>query len=145
MVFSEITRFQGLLVLRSGRNFYSLIKFRWGVYTEEMKDRTGFSWSQIEQRKKEYLEPFYPTISLFEKEKSSIPEFHNVSFEAFVDYVSTFDEDESYFDWHWRSYTYFCSPCQFQYKYLLHLENLDAESQELFDLWKLPLGFHLPT
>ena len=116
-------------------------KFRHGIFLERMKNIPGHSWNQTMERKKNYLDFFYPAISIFENaEETAPPPFRNVTFKAFLKYISVFDEDESKFDWHWRSYNYFCSPCMFEISDIVHLEDLDNEAKFLFDKWKMPEG-----
>ena len=111
-----------------------------------MEHIPGYSWNQTLERKKHYLDVFYPTISVFEQTGVPPPRLKNVTFNAFLKYISIFPEDESKFDWHWRSYNYFCSPCMFAITDIIHMENLQEESNYFFnEKWKLPNGFHLPT
>ena len=98
-------------------------KFRHGLFWKEMEHMPGHSWNQTLERKRNYLDVFYPTISIFERPGVTPPPMRNVTFAAFLKYISTFPEDESKFDWHWRSYNYFCSPCMFEVTDIIHLED----------------------
>ena len=121
-------------------------KFRHGVFLEEMGNISGHRWKQTMERKEQYLDVFYPTISIFEEENIAPPLNRNVTFQAFLKYVATFPDDELHFDWHWRSYNYFCSPCMFSILDIIHMEDLKNESDYVFnEKWKLPHGFHLPV
>ena len=64
-----------------------------------------------------------------------------ISFPAFLDYIAAADEER--YNRHWKSSYWTCSPCQFEYNYILHLEEAEEESTFLFN--ELGLETHLPN
>ena len=65
----------------------------------------------------------------------------DVSFTSFLDYIATVDE--RFYNRHWRSSYWTCSPCQFEYEYVLHLEHAAEESVFFFN--KFNMNTHLPV
>ena len=63
-------------------------KFRTGEFHYELKNKSAFSWEQTKIRKEKYLDVFSPTISVFENPDVTPPNLRNVTFQAFLKYVS---------------------------------------------------------
>lgn len=69
----------------------------------------------------------------------------NVTFENFAKYLSIEDMDDSYRNWHWRSFWYFCSPCLFEYQAILHLDDVEDELEHLRSVSDEKQKFSLPS
>ena len=54
------------------------------------------------------------------------------------------DDEQVKSDWHWRSQYWHCSPCQFNYKYITHLQNSAEESNWLFREFGIENKTYLP-
>ena len=54
------------------------------------------------------------------------------------------DNEQVKSDWHWRSQYWHCSPCQFNYKYITHLQNSAEESNWLFREFGIENKTYLP-
>ena len=91
-----------------------------------------------------YHDVYYPAIKMFEDPENP-PDFtRNVTFEAFTEYLAANPSQASY-NWHWRSFFWHCSPCQFRYNYITHLEDSVEEGPWLLETWRIDSLTHLPA
>ena len=92
---------------------------------------------------KEWITSYLPAIQPFmDTFPTDNGDHHAASFNAFAAYVTANPSDVSN-DWHWKTEFWHCSPCQFNYKYITHLENSTAEAEWLFKHFKVENKTHL--
>ena len=114
------------------------------IFHHFFKNKHGFREIDVEERVQKYLNVFWPILQYLQISQVE-DKTMNTTFENFAKYLSIEEMDDSYRNWHWRSFWYFCSPCMFNYNAILHLEDVEDELKHLMSISKQNQKFSLPS